>query len=492
VRLIGMSLRRRFVLAFAAYGLALAGVIGVATWKISIDSLDQALDQRLSEIAATVAGTATTSDELTMVKPGPLYEGYYKGIQNRLLTIQGIVRRSFIFRVPAGPPGGTAQYRLLVDSDGAPIDSELYFLGPWEQDISRAFVEGHAVTRSFRGEDDGLPYKYAFARITEGRPEMVGVLVPADFFAPIGALRQALLWSFAGAIFVAMFLGGLLAAGIVQPLENLSKAAIRIQRGRLDRPIYADSIGEDEVTSLARAMERMRAAIVERDERLRVMLAQVAHEIRNPLGGLELFASAAASAEDPQERRRLIARVRAEVAELNRIIDDFLTFARPLSPEYEPVDIRGAIQEAADLTEAELSHEGMLDVWLPERPLIAKADRNQIKRAVLNLLRNAAQAGTNVRVWATQEQGDLVIGVMDDGPGISAAVRDRIFEPFVSDKPKGAGLGLAIVKKVADAHGGRVEVRAASDPKYGSGAEFRLYLNASTAPTPLPAPTLVG
>jgi signal transduction histidine kinase len=289
-----------------------------------------------------------------------------------------------------------------------------------------------------------------------------------------------------------MFLGGLLAAGIVQPLENLSKAAIRIQRGRLDRPIYADSIGEDEVTSLARAMERMRAAIVERDERLRVMLAQVAHEIRNPLGGLELFASAAATAEDPQERRRLIARVRAEVAELNRIIDDFLTFARPLSPDYEPVDIRGAIQEAADLAEAQLSHDGMLDVWLPERPLMAKADRNQIKRAVLNLLRNAAQAGTNVRVWATQEHEDLVIGVMDDGPGISPAVRDRIFEPFVSDKPKGAGLGLAIVKKVADAHGGRVEVRQASDPKYGSGAEFRLYLSASTAPTPLPAPTLVG
>jgi signal transduction histidine kinase len=222
------------------------------------------------------------------------------------------------------------------------------------------------------------------------------------------------------------------------------------------------------------------------------MLAQVAHELRNPLGGLELFASAAASAEDPRERRRLIDRVRAEVAALNRIIDDFLTFARPLSPEYEPVDLRPAIEEAAELAQAEVQPGGTLEVRLPPEPLLARADRDQVKRAVLNLLMNAVQSGENVRVWAEEEGGDLMIAVADDGPGISESVRDRLFDPFVSDKQKGAGLGLAIVKKVAEAHGGRVEVRSASDPTFGSGAEFRLYLSASHAPAALVAPVPVG
>jgi signal transduction histidine kinase len=238
-------------------------------------------------------------------------------------------------------------------------------------------------------------------------------------------------------------------------------------------------------------MERMRTAILDRDERLRVMLAQVAHEIRNPLGGLELFASAAATAEDPRERRRLIERLRGEIAALNRIIDDFLTFARPLDPEYEPVDLRAAIDEAADLARAELSVGGSLEVSLPETPLFARADRDQIKRAVLNLLRNAVQAGSNVRTWARAEHGEVMIAVMDDGPGVSPSVRERIFEPFVTDKEKGAGLGLAIVKKVADAHGGRVELRQASDPTFGSGAEFRLYLTGSPAPSPIAAPAPV-
>jgi signal transduction histidine kinase len=317
------------------------------------------------------------------------------------------------------------------------------------------------------------------------------VLSPADFLEPIASLQKALLWSSLAGLVVAGLLGALLATGIARPMEDLSRAALRIQRGRLDRPVTVDS-GEDEVSRLGRAMERMRIAILERDERLKVMLAQVAHEIRNPLGGLELFASAAATAEDPRERRRIIERLRSEVGALNRIIDDFLTFARPLNAEYEPVDVRSAVADAADLARAELPVGGSLDVSLPEEPLMARADLDQIKRAVLNLLRNAVQSGMNVRTWAAEEQGDVMIAVVDDGPGVSPTVRERIFEPFVTDKESGAGLGLAIVKKVAEAHGGRVELRHASDPKFGAGAEFRLYLAGSPAPSTLVAPVPVG
>jgi signal transduction histidine kinase len=480
-----MSLRRRFVLAFAAYGVALAGMASWLAWKISRDALEAEMDQRLTEVAA-VAATAVYPSELDLLRPGDEDLDSYTYHLAVLQDLNRVVSESYIFTTGDMPP------RILVaSSDTVPIGEAAPFLSAWGNEIGLAAQNGSSTSRLFR-DAQGVPTKYGFIEIADGREYMLGVRIPVDFLEPVAELRSTMLWGLAAALVVAVLLGGLLAGGIVQPLENLSKAAIRIQRGRLDRPIYSESDAEDEVTSLARAMERMRVAILDRDERLRLMLAQVAHEIRNPLGGLELFASAAASAEDPRERRRLIARVRAEVAALNRIIDDFLTFARPLNLQYEPVDVRAAIQEAADLAEAELSHEGRLDVWLPEHPLVAKVDPDQVKRAVLNLLRNAAQSGTNVRLWAVQEREELMIGVMDDGPGIAPEVRERIFEPFISDKQRGAGLGLAIVKKVAEAHGGRVEARQASDPKYGSGAEFRLYLAASDTPSTVEAPTPVG
>ncbi len=102
------------------------------------------------------------------------------------------------------------------------------------------------------------------------------------------------------AILLALFL----ARNVARPLERLSRVAQRIQRGRWSEPV-----GE-ELRQLSRAMERMREGIVRRDEHLRLMLAQVAHEIRNPLGGLELFAAAVGDADSPEERDRLIGRIR--------------------------------------------------------------------------------------------------------------------------------------------------------------------------------------
>jgi signal transduction histidine kinase len=480
-----MSLRRRFVLALSAYAVAVAAVLGVVAWKVSGTALEAQLDQRLTHVAgAAVAAGFYDANTMLSFRPGYENEAFYQSYALRLEGLKPFVKEAFVF--------DPSTRELLVSSEGRPIRTPLNELAAFSEEITRAFEEGSATTDLFRyPAPDGPPHKWGFVRVQEGRQAMLAVLIPADFLDPVSRLRSALFWSSLGALLVAGVLGALLAAGIAAPIESLSRAAMRIQRGRLDRPVVVES-GEDEVSKLGRAMERMRIAILERDERLKVMLAQVAHEIRNPLGGLELFASAAATAEDPRERRRLIERLRSEVGALNRIIDDFLTFARPLNAEYEPVDVRSAVAEAADLARAELPVGGSLDVRLPEEPLMARADLDQIKRAVLNLLRNAVQSGMNVRTWAADEHGDVMIAVVDDGPGVSPTVRERIFEPFVTDKESGAGLGLAIVKKVAEAHGGRVELRHASDPKFVAGAEFRLYLSGSPAPSALVAPVPVG
>ena len=247
-------------------------------------------------------------------------------------------------------------------------------------------------------------------------------------------------------------------------------------------------------------MELMREDVLERDEQLRLMVAQVAHEIRKPLGGIELFAAAAAVADDPGERRRLIGRIRDEVEALNQIISDFLMFARPLRVSPDAVDLRAPLLEAAELVEGEVrAGGGRLEMELPDEPLLARADPDHVKRATLNLLRNAAQAGQRVRLHAEWRNGEVAVTVLDDGPGVPADLWERIFEPFVTDKEKGAGLGLAIVKKVVEGMGGRVEAGLADHPEFGRGARFGLYFQGFEdipapvrEPEPNPRPPHVG
>lgn len=228
----------------------------------------------------------------------------------------------------------------------------------------------------------------------------------------------------------------------------------------------------------------MRVGILNRDEQLRLMLAQVAHEIRNPLGGLELFASAAADTEDAEERARLIQRLRSEISGLNKIIDDFLAFARPLRTDTVLHDIREPVREAVDLVSMETRGEGHeFELDLPAFPLMARADPEHVKRVALNLVRNAAQAGTRVQVRGETYRGEVVIFVRDNGPGVPEALRDRLFEPFVTDKEQGAGLGLAIVKRVAEANRGRVELMR-GDGAGARGAEFRVYFQGVEDITP--------
>ena len=93
---------------------------------------------------------------------------------------------------------------------------------------------------------------------------------------------------------------------------------------------------------------------------------------------------------------------------------------------------------------------------------------------MLNLVQNAFSVSDRVSLRGTDENGEAMLAVSDDGPGVPADQRRRIFEPFVTDKEQGAGLGLAIVKRVVEANGGRVELTSGGEGEWG-GAEFRVY-----------------
>ncbi len=460
-----VSIRGRFVVLLAAFSFLLAVLFGYMAWRVAGTALESELEQRLVQVVGAVAKTNMEPDFYASFQPGDEDTDSYGAAQAKLDSLAThYVADAWILR----PDGRSVVARESPDE--LPIGGPLRFLAPYTSEIRLAQRDGSSTSPIWY-DNAGAPYKYGFASFGG---LILAVQMPADLYEPLGRLQRALIFGSLFALGLSFLLGTFLAANIAYPLERLVRAAGRIQRGYLDRPVRLDR--DDELGRLAEAMERMRKGVLERDEQLRLMLAQVAHEIRNPLGGLELFATAAIDAEDRTERKRLIDRVRGEVGALNRIINDFLAFARPTAVEMAAVDVRMPTREAVELATAQgRGHDARVELLLPREPLVARANPEQVKRVVLNLVQNAFSVSDRVVVRGLPVGGETLIAVADDGPGVPADQRERIFEPFVTDKEKGAGLGLAIVKRDMEAMDGRVEVGDAQESGVGTGAEFRVY-----------------
>lgn len=193
------------------------------------------------------------------------------------------------------------------------------------------------------------------------------------------------------------------------------------------------------------------------------MAAGLAHEIRNPLGGIGLYADLLRG--DLQDRPELVAvvdKIVAGVQSLDKLVNDVLSLAQTRCLQVEPVDIRGIIRSAAELVQGQLRQWSVqLRIDLPGAPRQLYADQNMLSRAVLNLLLNAIEAcgpGGRVSLRVIDRTDSLRIEVCDSGPGVPKEIMDKIFNPFFTTKDCGTGLGLSMVHRIAEAHEGTVRV----------------------------------
>jgi len=261
-----------------------------------------------------------------------------------------------------------------------------------------------------------------------------------------------------------------LARRISGPVARLAQAAERLGRGDLDAPVPIET--RDEIGVLAQTFDETRAALKARDERTQMMLAGIAHEVRNPLGGLELYAGLLRDALGGQpERLEEVRRIEREVGHLKSVVNEFLDFARRPPPSLETVELGPLFEEVGELTRA--ASGAAIVVEVPPR-LRVRADAGQLRRVLLNLARNAAAAARQGRVAlaARRDAGGVRLEVRDDGPGVPIALREQIFTPFFTTREKGTGLGLAFVREIVRDHGGEVVVEDA--PEGGSVFSFHL------------------
>lgn len=212
------------------------------------------------------------------------------------------------------------------------------------------------------------------------------------------------------------------------------------------------------------------------------MAAGLAHEIRNPLGGIQLYASLLAKdLADRADQQKLVLKIRDGVKRLEALVSQVLHFSREIVAHPHPCDVAQVVRDAVDLAHgrvlnaAEASDAVRLVCHAPET-LTATVDETLIGQAVLNLVLNAVEAvGAGGTVFVTLSDCDdrrFALTVRDTGPGIPADVIDRIFNPFFTTKDEGTGLGLSIVHRVIEAHNGVITAR--NHPDGGAVFEVRI------------------
>jgi signal transduction histidine kinase len=222
-------------------------------------------------------------------------------------------------------------------------------------------------------------------------------------------------------------------------------------------------------------------ALRARDRERDAMLAGIAHEVRNPLGAMALYAGALSSDLAGRPEAAHVARIQQELAGLGRLVEDFLDYARQRRPDLEPVEAARLAEEVRELCLPLAEARGV--ALLASGVGAFEADRHLLRRAALNLVRNAIEAspdGGAVELVVDVADGVVTLDVLDRGPGLSAEVRARLFEPFCTTRPGGTGLGLALARKAALAHGGSLSL----SEREGGGTAARLSVPARPPGTP--------
>lgn len=338
-----------------------------------------------------------------------------------------------------------------------------------------------AATTTGRGaftDDTGAAWRVGYAPCASEAlcGMVVAVTVPeAELFAASDAFERVL-W---GAILVTLLVLGawslVASRAIVAPVQALVAATRRVASG--DLSVVVPRRGGPELGELAGAFNQMaaelaagraRLAAAERDQAWAEMARQVAHEVKNPLQPMRMAAQLLQRARaegDPRAdavAERLARTVLEQTAALDRIASDFRAFAGSAPAQRELVGIDAWIEaigtQCADLFAGKAVTVACSVAAADARVLI---DRQAMARVLLNLIQNAheaAPAGVRVRLSSQLDGARVVLTVADDGPGIPAAVRERLFEPYFTTKSSGTGLGLAICRRLVEAHGGSIRL----------------------------------
>jgi two-component system, OmpR family, sensor histidine kinase MprB len=461
-----VSFRQRLTL-FSAAGIALVLVVGsVATYLIVRNQLRGQIDESLRSQsgAVVIRGDLKRPDKKTLlrkVRPGDSTPAV-----GRSLSLEVVAPR---------PEFGTApSFFQVVDRRGRTVSPPA---GRFSLPISQRTLE---VARTGKGayytdvEVRGTALRMYVKPTGSGR-----ALLAARSLSEVDNALNRLGWSLAitclVGIAIAAFVGAMVARGALRPVRRLTATAERITETH-DLGERIETEGDDELGRLGSTFNAMLDSLERAIRSQRQLVSDASHELRTPLTSLrtniDLLRQGVALSD--RDRERLLRDVTRELEELTTLVANIVELARGSQRDLHLEHVR--LDELAErVVERAEARFPSLEFELEADEATAWGDRDELERAVWNLVENAAKwSNGGGRIELTVSGGE--VAVRDHGPGVPEADRPFIFERFYrSDRARGqpgSGLGLAIVRQIAESHGGRVDVEDAE----GGGARFRLVL----------------
>jgi len=397
-------------------------------------------------------------------------------------------------------PVGTLQGGILLDAD---------FLGGLKQtsgvELALRDSSGRTVVSTLSGVANAVPPpRVGSARLViAGRPylgralplaldsapglQVFGLVSTASIDRAVAALRlTSLLLALAGLV-IAVALGMLWSSQVSAPVEELATFSTRLSHGEWEEPLRLQSVRELE--TLGEALDRMRRdlqsyrarlVVSERQAAWSQMAREVAHEVQNPLTPIAISVADLKRSYEQHHPdfssilEQAVGTVAAEIATLKGLLQEFSEFARFPAPQLAPLRLADLMADLEALYRADVEA-GRLTFARGGAEATLYADGAQIRRALVNLIKNgleAIAATGRVAVSATARDGTVELVVADDGPGLTPEQRAQLFVPGFTTKAAGSGLGLTLVERIASDHHGTV----AAEPGPRGGTVMRLRL----------------
>lgn len=439
-------------------------VFDLVVYFLSFNGLEHELSKRLISIGNS-AGTQIPVYSILDLVEGDENTRLYKNVREKIIKLKDAnnVKRIYIFRT---------DNTSLVDTEPTIIDYK-YPRHEFDKSELAHVLKGESMSSVLFIGKDNKYYKTGYTPVyTEDKEDMViiGVEGSVEFYETLGKLKRNIVWSILAGIIAVVLASIVFSRRITRPIQNLVQAAIKISEGELDVRVGIET--EDEIGLLSSKFNEMRESILERDSRMQMMLRGIAHEVRNPLGGIELFAGLLdEEAKGNEQAKNHVNMIKKEVRNLREIVNEFLDYAKELVLDIRPTDIKQFIEECAIIVKKEMDDKKVsFEYKLPKDISRINIDPEQMRRVFLNLFENAIQAtpvGGHVSILVkgpndeeSADKNTMRIIFNDTGVGIKVKDKEKLFTPFFTTKERGTGLGLAFVKKIVEEHEGTVDIRS--------------------------------
>lgn len=378
-------------------------------------------------------------DLLELGPPIGITQQYFSNI---LLSYQKIETGSQVFIF-------SNHLKIVVNANShLPDDSEELQLRLNEKEISELSIDNTSVSLPFKGED-GNWYLWGFTRLTKNY--WLGIRESASRLEKIDEMTGNFILIGLGGIIFTLLLGVIVAKSISKPIDKLAEYSAKIGEGNFENVLPIGIRGEIKI--LADALEKMKFNLARNQKEREEMLAQIAHEIRNPLGGIELLAGL--TKEDMQNKSMstdYIQKIINEVNLLKELITSFLEYGKPQPPNPENVHLKNIIADTISKLESVIRLKG-IDLKMNLKISTVYFDPFHLQQILLNLLSNSVDwipGKGKVLIESYTNNDRWEIKISDNGIGIPPENVKLIFNPFFSTKKNGTGLGLAICKKLCN------------------------------------------